>query len=112
MNSRLAPSCLVAAAPLLPAAGHGADSVRSSATAYVDNAVIPTKINDEQAVESLSSLEQFSVETDNKGIIALRGTVNSKNVAEKAVAIARSVNGVISAENHLEIVAKINGTTS
>ena len=112
MNSRLAPSCLVAAAPLLTVAGHGADSVRSSATAYVNNAVIPTKINDEQAVESLSSLEQFSVETDHKGIIALGGTVNSKNVAEKAVAIARSVNGVISAENHLEIVAKINGTTS
>lgn len=112
MNSRLAPSCLVAAAPLLPAAGHGADSVRSPATAYVNNAVIPTQINDEQAVESLSSLEQFSVETDHKGIIALGGTVNSKNVAEKAVAIARSVNGVISAENHLEIVAKINGTTS
>jgi osmotically-inducible protein OsmY len=36
----------------------------------------------------------------------LAGTVNSKNAAEKAVAIAQSVKGVISVENHVKIVAE------
>jgi hypothetical protein len=40
------------------------------------------------------------------GVVTLAGTVNSKNAAEKAVAIAQSVKGVISVENHVKIVAE------
>ena len=106
MNLKLASSCFVAAALLLPVAGYAADSDRSSATSYAKDSVITSKIKSELAAEKLFSLVYISVETNNKGVVTLAGTVNSKNAAEKTVAIAQSVKGVISVENHVKIVAE------
>ncbi len=104
MKIKLAATCLVAAL-FLPVASFGADSDRSSATAYVKDSVITSKVKSELAAEKLSSLVNISVETDNKGVVTLAGAANSNSAAEKAVAIAQSVNGVILVRNQIKIVA-------
>lgn len=106
MDLKLASSCFVVATLMLPVAGYAANSERSSATAYVNESVITSKIKSELAAEKLSSLVNISVETDNKGVVTLASRVNSKNAAEKTVAIAQPVKGVISLENHIKIVAE------
>jgi hyperosmotically inducible protein len=107
MNTRIAASCLVAGALMLPVAGHTADSDsdRSSPKAYAEDSVITTKIKAELAEQKLSSLVRISVDTDNKGMVTLSGTAASQDAADKAVSIARAVQGVTSVESHIKIVA-------
>jgi len=105
MNIKLASSCFIAAALLLPVAGYGADSVVQSPKAFVKDSVITTKIKTELAGEKLSSLVKISVDTDDKGMVNLGGTAGTQAAADKAVAIARRVEGVKSVENHIKVVA-------
>jgi len=107
MNTKLAASCLLAGALMLPIAGYTADSDsdRSSPKAYVKDSVITTKIKAELAEEKLSSLVRINVDTDNKGMVTLSGTAASQNAADKAVSIARAVKGVTSVQNNIQIKA-------
>ncbi|MBK8738482.1 MAG: BON domain-containing protein [Betaproteobacteria bacterium] len=105
MNMKHAASFVVAAALLLPMAGHGADSPVASTKTFVKDSVITTKVKAKLAEEKLSSLVKISVDTDDKGMVNLGGTAASKAAADKAVAIARAVEGVKSVENHIAIKA-------
>jgi hyperosmotically inducible periplasmic protein len=105
MNTKLAASCFVAAALLLPIAGYSADSVVQTPKAFVKDSVITTKIKAKLAEEKLSSLVKISVDTDDQGMVNLGGTAASQAAADKAVSIARAVEGVKSVENHIKIVA-------
>jgi hyperosmotically inducible periplasmic protein len=107
MNTKLAACYLVAGALMLPIAGYTADSDsdRSSPTAFVKDSVITTKIKAELAGEKVSSLVRISVDTDNRGMVTLSGTAASQNAVNKAVSIARAVEGVTSVENHIRIAA-------
>ena len=105
MNIKLAASCIVAAALLLPIAGYGADSIVSSPKAYVKDSVITTKIKAKLAEEKLSSLVKVSVDTDDMGMVNLGGTAPSQAAVNKAASLARGVEGVKSVENHIKIAA-------
>ena len=107
MNTKLAASFLVAGALVLPVAGHSADadSDRSSPRAFVKDSVITAKIKAELAEEKLSSLIHIRVDTDNKGAVTLGGTAESREAADKAVSIARAVNGVTSVKSNIRITA-------
>ena len=107
MNTKLAASCFVAGALMLPIAGHSADadSNRSSPKAYVKDSVITTKIKAELAEQKLSSLVRIRVDTDKKGMVTLNGTAKSQDAADKAVSIARAVKGVTSVESHIKVAA-------
>jgi hyperosmotically inducible protein len=107
MNTKLAASCLLAGALMLPIAGYSADSDsdRSSPKAYVKDSVITAKIKAELAEEKLSSLVRIKVDTDNKGVVTLSGTAASQNAADKAVSIARAVKGVTFVQNKIQIKA-------
>jgi hyperosmotically inducible periplasmic protein len=107
MNTRLAASCLVAGALMLPVAGYTADSDadRSSPKAYVKDSVITAKIKSELAEEKVSSLVRISVDTDNKGKVTLSGTAASQKAVDKAVSIARAVKGVTAVQNNIQIKA-------
>ena len=105
MNTKLAASCFVAAALLLPIAGYSADSVVQTPKAFVKDSVITTKIKAELAEQKLSSLVHINVDTDNEGRVSLSGTTTSRNAADKAVSIARSVKGVTSVQNTIQIKA-------
>ena len=107
MNIKLAASCLVAGALMLPIAGYAADSNsdRSSPKEFAKDTVITTKIKTELAEEKLSSLARIEVDTDHKGMVTLSGTAASQKAVDKAVSIARAVKGVTSVENHIHIAA-------
>jgi hyperosmotically inducible protein len=107
MNTKLAASCLVVGALMLPIAGYTADgdSDRSSPKAFVKDSVITTKIKAELAEEKMSSLVRINVDTDNKGMVSLSGTAPSQAAADKAVSIARAVKGVTSVQSNIQIKA-------
>jgi hyperosmotically inducible periplasmic protein len=105
MNMKLVAVCLVAGAMMLPIAGYAADS-DSSATTFIKDSAITTQIKADLAEKKLSSLVHVSVDTDNNGKVTLSGTVPSKAAANRAVSIARTVNGVTSVENHLQIASE------
>jgi len=107
MNIKLVASSLVAGALMLPLSGYAAESPsdRSSPKAYAEDTVITTKIKSELAEEKLSSLVKIEVDTDHQGKVTLSGTAQSQKAVDKAVSIARSVDGVKSVENHIRIAA-------
>jgi len=107
MNTKLAASCLVAGALMLPIAGYAvdADSNRSSPKAYVKDSVITAKIKAELAEEKLSSLVRIRVDTDNKGRVSLSGTAATQEAADKAVLIAHSVKGVTFVQSKIRVKA-------
>jgi hyperosmotically inducible periplasmic protein len=107
MNAKLAASLLVTGALMLPVAGHAADSDsdRSSPSAFVKDSVITTKIKAELAEQKLSSLLHISVDTDKKGMVVMKGTAETKEAADRAVAIARGVDGVTSVKSSIRVRA-------
>ena len=108
MNTKLAASFLIAGALMLPMAGYTADSDsdRSSPSAFVKDSVITAKIKAELAEEKLSSLVHIRVDTDDRGMVTLSGTAASKAAANKAISIARAVEGVTNVQSNIRIRAK------
>lgn len=107
MNTKLAASCFMAGALMLPIAGYAADlkSEGSSTEAFVKDSIVTTKVKSALAEEKLSSLVRINVDTDNKGAVTLSGTAASQKAVNRAVSIARAVQGVTSVENHIQIAA-------
>jgi len=70
---------------------------------YVDDTVISTKVRSEILKDaSFKASREINVETF-KGIVQLSGFVTSQSEANKAIEIARSVNGVKSVKNDMRI---------
>ncbi len=105
MNIKLTGSIIVAGMLLLPVSGHATEAEKSSATEYVKDSVITTKVKAELAAEKMSSLVKINVDTDKTGIVTLSGTAASQSAVDKAVAITRGVKGVTSVRNQIKIVA-------
>jgi len=107
MNTKLAASCLVAGALLLPIASYAvdADSNRTSPKAYAKDSMITVKIKEELAEEKLSSLVKIHVDTDNKGRVSLTGTARTQEAADKAVLIAHRVKGVTFVQSKIQVKA-------
>ena len=106
MNTKLITSVILIGGLLLPVAGYTADydSDRSSPKAFVKDSVITTKIKAKLAGEKLASAAHIKVDTDKKGIVTLSGTTKTQEEADKAVSIARGVEGVVTVENNIKIV--------
>jgi len=77
-------------------------SKHSSTGEYVDDSVITTKVKSLLAADDFLKSFQISVETY-KGVVQLSGFVDSQRAVDKAVQIARSVNGVKSVKNSLTV---------
>lgn len=107
MNRKHTTIAVIVGALLLPVAGYSADSDsdRSSPKAFVKDSVITAKIKAKMATDEHVSALHIRVDTDNKGIVTLSGKAKSPQEADKAVSIARSVDGVVGVENHIMIVA-------
>ena len=77
-------------------------SKRESTGEYVDDSVITAKVKSLLAADDFLKSFKISVETY-KGTVQLSGFVNSQQVVDKAVQIARSVKGVTSVKNDLVV---------
>jgi osmotically-inducible protein OsmY len=75
-------------------------SEQEGAGEYIDDSVITTKVKSQLAVDDFLKSFQISVETY-KGSVQLSGFVNSQEAVDKAVKIARGVQGVKSVKNDL-----------
>jgi hyperosmotically inducible protein len=107
MNTKLAALYLLAGALALPIVGHteDADSDRSSPKAFAKDSLITTKIKAKLFEEHMSSLFHIKVDTDAKGAVVLAGTATDQPAIDKAVTIARGVEGVKSVKNNIKIKA-------
>ena len=81
------------------------NSDRSSPKAFVKDSVITTKIKAKLAGEKLASAAHTKVDTNKNGIVTLSGTAKTQEEADKAVSIARGVEGVVTVENNIKIAA-------
>ena len=94
--------CLVLLMLIATFAACASTPTRESTGEYVDDSVITTKVKAELAEDNFLKSFQISVETY-KGTVQLSGFVNSQQAVDKARQIARSVKGVNSVKNNLNV---------
>ena len=70
---------------------------------YVSDSVITSKIKSNLATADDVSAVHIKVDTDKNGVVVLSGTAKSKAEADKAHAIAHSVEGVTKVINQIKI---------
>jgi len=105
MTRTLSASILVGSLLLLPLSAFAADAGSSTATEYVKDSVITTKIKAELAAQKIASLIEVNVDTDQAGAVTLSGSTKTKADQDKAVSIARGVAGVTSVKNDIKVGA-------
>ena len=69
---------------------------------HIDDTAITTKVKSEMIADKEVSAHQIHVKT-NRGVVHLTGSVDSRYEANKAASIARSVSGVRSVDNDIQI---------
>lgn len=69
---------------------------------YLDDSLITTKVKAAIMGEPGLKVSEINVETF-KGVVQLSGFVNSREDINKAVRVARAVNGVTSVENDMQL---------
>jgi len=90
------------AVTLASAVGCASTSTQSGTGEYVDDAVITTKVKAAIFNEPTLKSAEINVETF-KGVVQLSGFVNSQADINKAVSLARSVQGVSSVKNDMRL---------
>ncbi len=106
MKTKLAIACLIVGASLTPIISYSADDAdmnRSHPKAFVKDSAITTKIKTKLAAEHITSLGRIHVDTDADGVVWLSGTARSQAAIDKAVAIARETEHVVTVKNELTI---------
>ena len=87
---------------LAAAMGCSANLPKESAGEYVDDAVITAKVKASVFDQPSLKSSEIRVETF-KGTVYLRGLVSSQASIDKAVEVARSINGVRAVKNELRL---------
>ena len=95
-------SALFMAVMLITAVGCASTSKQEGTGEYVDDTVITTKVKAAVLNEPTLKSAEINVETF-KGVVQLSGFVSSQAAANKAVEVARSVNGVKSVRNDMRM---------
>jgi len=104
MKIKLATACFVIGTLLTPVLAHAdGDTDRKHPITFVKDSAITVKVKAMLADEKVSTLAHIKVDTDAKGQVVLSGTVKSQEEADKAVGIARNVEGVTSVTSKLKI---------
>jgi len=78
---------------------------KESAGEYLDDSVITTRVKTAVFNEPTLKSSEINVETY-KGVVQLSGFVNSQADINKAVEVTRSVKGVISVQNTMQLKTK------
>jgi osmotically-inducible protein OsmY len=87
---------------MVSALGCASTSQRASTGEYIDDSWITTKVKTQIFNEPTLKVTQINVETY-KNVVQLSGFVDSTASMNKAVAIARSVEGVSSVKNDMRL---------
>jgi hyperosmotically inducible protein len=105
MKSRIATTLLVLATLSAPAIVMATDSDmdRSHPRAFVKDSVITARVKTKLAAEHIKSLGRIHVDTDENGVVWLRGSARSQEAADRAVASARETEGVMDVKSHITV---------
>jgi len=95
-------SALFLAVMLLTMLGCASTAQREGTGEYVDDSVITTKVKAAILDEPSLKVAEINVETF-KGVVQLSGFVSSRTAMNKAVEVARGVNGVKSVKNDMQL---------
>jgi osmotically-inducible protein OsmY len=95
-------SALFAALLLMTSLGCASSKTKEGTGQYVDDSVITTKVKAAILGEPGLKVAEINVETF-KGVVQLSGFVNSREDIDKALKVARSVNGVTSVKNSMQL---------
>ena len=108
MRSIVTATCFVIAAAATPLAVQAADvdKDRSSPKEFVKDSVITTKIKAAMAKDKEVSAMHIKVDTDANGVVELSGTAKTRAEADKAVSIAKGVQGVTSVKDNIQVGAQ------
>lgn len=91
-----------AASALLTATGCAATPTRQGTGEYLDDAVITTKVKAQIFGDASLQSREINVESF-KGVVQLSGFVGSQQDIDRAVQIARHVDGVVSVKNDMRL---------
>jgi len=105
MKTAIATCAFLIGALLVPVAGYSADtdSSGSSAKTFVKDSVITAKVKGKFAKDKGVSAMHIKVDTDSTGVVQLSGKAKSQAEIDRAVELARSVEGVTSVENRITL---------
>lgn len=106
MNTKLVISLALAGCLWVPAAGFAGDYTgegTSSAQEFIKDSIVTAKIKAIMAKDKQVSALNIKVDTDKNGVVYLSGMAKSQAEVDRAVEIAREVEGVTAVENHIEI---------
>lgn len=95
-------SAALLAVTLVSVVGCASTSTQSGTGEYVDDTVITTKVKAAIFNEPTLKSGEINVETF-KGVVQLSGFVNSQGDINKAVEVARSIQGVASVRNSMRL---------
>jgi hyperosmotically inducible protein len=120
MKTVVSITALLAATSLVPVIAHSADSKDTSSNTSttdkakqgVSDAAITTKVKAALAKEKDVSATRINVDTDASGVVTLRGNVRSQAEADRAMQVARGVDGVKSVNNQMQVNANTAATDS
>jgi hyperosmotically inducible protein len=87
-------AAVAALGPMAARAEGDGDMDRSHPKAFVKDSAITAKVKAKLAADHLTSLAKIHVDTDDNGIVWLKGSTEKREVAERAVAIARATEDV------------------
>jgi hyperosmotically inducible periplasmic protein len=104
--NRLASVAAVAALFALPLAGHA----QQSAGTLMKDSAITAKIKAAQAADSTVRATSINVETDNNGGVTLSGSARSQAEIDRAVELAKGVQGVTRVTNNMTLAGGTAGT--
>jgi hyperosmotically inducible protein len=94
--------CAVAAIAVLTMAACASTRTQKSAGEQIDDSMITGKINAELIGDPVTKAHEIDVEVF-KGRVQLNGFVRSNDMRQRAVAIAKKVNGVVAVDNNLKL---------
>ena len=95
-------TALFLAAAMVTALGCASSSKQQTAGTYIDDSWITTKVKTEIFNEPTLKVSQIGVETM-QNVVQLTGSVDSAASRDKAASIARSVKGVTSVKNDIQV---------
>jgi osmotically-inducible protein OsmY len=102
MNLAKTFAALFAAAVLLTSAGCASTRTHEGTGQYIDDSAITAKVKAAILGEPGLKVAEINVETF-KGVVQLSGFVSSQDDIEKAIKLARGVNGVKAVKNSMQL---------
>jgi hyperosmotically inducible protein len=105
MKTKFVSTGILIGALLAPAVLYAADGDqdRSSPKTFIKDSYITTKVKALMVKDKYVKARHIKVDTDDHGVVSLSGTARSQAEVDRAVSIARSVDGVVDVNNQIQI---------